>query len=339
MTDSAALSRLLHEVDVVLSAVPYYLNLDIARIAIESRTHMCDLGGNTDLVRRQLDLDADARAAGVTLVPDCGQVPGMGTTLMVRAMRLLEEPVDVMMWDGGIPQTPVEPWNYALTFNVEGLTNEYAGDAVFLRQGERTSVPCFDPSGYELVDFQEPFGTLEAFVTAGGTSTLPWTLEGRIERLENRTLRYPGHAAQWKAYADAGLLGLEPIEVGDRSVVPRQLLHTLMDPRLAAPEDYRDAVLVRVIARGHSDKAPAETRIDLVDMFDEATGFSAMQRTTGWDAAIVAAMMAHGETAPGAAPRELSIDPADYMKQLDRRGFDVRESTCPVDPDDRSEDT
>lgn len=338
--DRGELVELLRDADVALSAVPYRLNPGIVRAAIEARTHVCDLGGNTELVREQLRLDEEARRAGVRVVPDCGQVPGMGTSLMVYALDRLDDPEGVKLWDGGIPQDPEEPWNYLLTFHIAGLTNEYDGPAVFLREGRRVEVECFEPSAYELVEFPE-LGTLEAFVTAGGTSTMPWTFEGELQTCENRTLRYPGHAAQWKAFRDAGLLDLDPVEVptpatDDRAagedgtgetvrVVPRDLLHRLMEPRLRAGPDARDVVVVRAVASGHHQGRPAEARIDLIDRYDEATGFTAMQRTTGWDAAIVAAMMAREEIPPGAVPRERSVDPEAFVRELRKRGFDLRE--------------
>jgi lysine 6-dehydrogenase len=126
VTDGEALVAALTGIDAFLSAVPYYLNLGIARAAIQAGASMCDLGGNTDLVREQLALDGRAKAAGISIVPDCGQVPGMGTTLMVYAMSLLDEPEEVFMWDGGLPQNPRPPFDYLLTFNIAGLTNEYA---------------------------------------------------------------------------------------------------------------------------------------------------------------------------------------------------------------------
>ena len=107
-----------------------------------------------------------------------------------------------------------------------------------------------------------------------------------------------------------------------------------MAPRLEADPDLHDAVLVRVIARGRTAGRPAEAQLDLVDSFDEATGFSAMQRTTGWDAGIVAAMMAHGKTPSGAIPRELSVDPTAYAAELRRRGFELREEVRFTDSGD-----
>lgn len=70
----------------------------------------------------------------------------------------------------GLVQNPGPPWDYALTFNIAGLTNEYRGRAIFLRDGKLVEVPTF--SEYEEVEFP-PLGTLEAFTTAGGTSTAP----------------------------------------------------------------------------------------------------------------------------------------------------------------------
>ena len=148
----------------------------------------------------------------MTIVPDCGMGPGLNISLATYVMELVEKPEEVLIWDGGLPQDPQEPWNYVSTFNLGGLTNEYDGNAFFLRDGQVTPVPCF--SGYEVLEFPAPLGRLEAFVTSGGLSTSPWTFEGRLKRLENKTLRYPGHVAQFKAFSDLGLLGLDPIDVG-----------------------------------------------------------------------------------------------------------------------------
>ncbi|MBI1878292.1 MAG: saccharopine dehydrogenase NADP-binding domain-containing protein [Chloroflexi bacterium] len=320
-----SLVKFLRGVDSFLSAVPFVFNLGVTRAAIEARASMCDLGGNTDLVREQLRFSREAEAAGISIIPDCGQVPGLGTTLMVYALSLLDEPEGVSMWDGGIPQHPEAPWHYKLTFHLNGLSNEYYGSTMFLRNGQLTEIKCFDPAEYELIEFPEPIGTLEAFATAGGTSTAPWTFLGKLKTYQNKTLRYPGHAAQWKAFSDAGLLELEPIEVNGVRVVPREVLHALIKPKIEAPPDFRDVVLIRTLATGKRQGRNAEAQVDLVDHYDEMTGFTAMERTTGWDGAIVAQMMARGETPRGAVPVELAVDPVKFVAQLRQRGFDLTE--------------
>ena len=140
----------------LISSVHYVFNLEMTKLAIAKKVHMTDFGGNTDVVRRQLALDGEAAAAGVTIVPDCGMGPGLNISLATYVMELVEKPEEVLIWDGGLPQDPQEPWNYVSTFNLGGLTNEYDGNAFFLRDGQVTPVPCF--SGYEVLEFPAPLG-------------------------------------------------------------------------------------------------------------------------------------------------------------------------------------
>jgi lysine 6-dehydrogenase len=326
VTDAPSLRAFLEPVDAFLSAVPYWLNPGITLVAIEARASMTDLGGNTDLVRRQLLLSPEAEASGIAIVPDCGQVPGMGTSLTVYAMSLLDETDEVTFWDGGNPLHPRPPFNYILTFNIAGLTNEYYGVAHFLRDGQRVEVPTFRDEDYETVDFPEPIGRMEAFVAGGGTSTMPWTFEGKLRTLWNKTLRWPGHFAEWKAYMQAGLLETEPIDVGGVPIVPRDVLHALLDPKIRARPGEPDLVIVRVLAKGRKDGRPAEALVELIDRYDGSTGFTAMERTTGWDGSIKAIMNAHGLTPRGAHPAELAVPGPAYAAELRRRGFSLTES-------------
>jgi lysine 6-dehydrogenase len=325
-TDLEAVEKVLQGVDAFVSAVPYYYNLDITRVAVKVGASMCDLGGNTDIARQQHAFDAEARKRGVSIIPDCGQVPGLGSSLTVYTMGLLDEAIDVYMWDGGLPQNPQPPFNYLLTFHVAGLTNEYAEPAIFLRNGKITEVEPM--TELEMVEFPDSVGTLEAFVAGGGTSTMPWTFEGKLRTLQNLTLRYPGHYQQLRAFWDLGLWSLNPIKAGKDQVVPRDIFHALYEPKVTFPKDpqkSKDIVFVRVKALGKKDGQAAQALVELVDRFDEQTGFTAMERTTGWDAAIVAEMMAHGQTPRGAGGVESFVPAVPFMNELRRRGFNIKE--------------
>ncbi len=327
VTDQVALERLLAETDAFLSAVPYYYNLPITQAAIRAGAHMCDLGGNTDIARQQHALDEQAKAAGISIIPNCGQVPGMGTSLMVYAMELLDQATDVLMWDCGLPQNPRPPFNYLLTFHIAGLTNEYAEPAVFLRDGKIVEVEPI--SELEVVEFPEPIGPLEAFVTAGGIDTMPWTYEGKLRTLQNKTLRYPGHYAQLRAFFDLGLWSLEPIRVGDVQVKPRDVFHALFEPKVTFPGD-KDLIIVRVKAIGKKDGQDAEAVVEVIHYYDEETGFTAMEQGTGWSAAIVAEMMVRGQTPRGAGGVERMVPARPFVEALRERGFAVTEQVSPA---------
>jgi len=325
--DAAALVDALRTADVCLSAVPYAFNLSITHAAIAAGCGMCDLGGNTEIVWQQLELDLEARAAGISVVPDCGMGPGLTNTLAAYAMDILDEPREVYIWDGGLPQNPQPPWNYQLTFNIEGLTNEYDGEAVFLRDGQVVRVPCLT----ELEEIEiPPLGRLEAFVTAGGVSTAVRTYAGKLQIYQNKTLRYPGHCVQFRAFRDLGLFSRTPIEVNGVEVVPRHVYHALLEPRITAPE-VRDVCVIRVKAVGGKEGQETEVIVDFIDYYDESTGFTAMERTTGWHAAIMAAMIAHGRVPAGVIPVELAVPGATFVAELRRRGFQIRCQVKPLD--------
>lgn len=317
VTDTAALHALMQDADAALSAVPYYFNLAITQAAIASQTHLCDMGGHTGVVQQQLALDAAAQAAGVSIVPDCGMGPGLIVTMAAYAMSRLDEAEAIYIYDGGLPQQPQPPWNYQLTFNINGLTNEMDGQAVFLRQGEIAYVDTL--SEPEFIEFP-PLGRLEADVTSGGTSTSPWTFRGRLRTYENKTLRYPGHFEWLRAFKQLGLFAETPIRVQGEPIVPRQVYHALLEPQITAP-DIRDVCVMRIVGQGQKDGRFATVSVDLIDYFDEATGFRAMERLTGWHCAIMMGFQVRGVVRAGGVPMETAVPPADFMAELPKRGL------------------
>lgn len=322
--DARELSDFLAGVAAVVSAVPFRFNLGVTRAAIAAGAHCCDFGGNTDVVRAQLALDAEARAAGVSVVPDCGLDPGLCNSLAVYAMERLDRADELMIWCGGLPKDPRPPFHYFLTFNVAGLTNEYTGEAVFLRDGEIVRVEAF--TGVEPVDLPPPVGRAEAFVTSGGSSTLPWTYRGRLRRLETRTVRYPGHFAQFRPLIELGFLSEQPVEADGARIRPREVLHALLEAALRPGPGDEDLVVARIQVRGELDGNAAELTLDLLDHHDPETGFSAMERTTGSHGAIVAAMQARGEVAPGARPLEVAVPGRPVADALAPRGIRLTET-------------
>src|SRR5690606_4574117 len=108
-----------------------------------------------------------------------------------------------------LPQHPEPPLNYQIVYSLEGVLDYYTTVSWILRDGELRQVDAL--SEVEPVEFPTPVGTLEAFHTAGGLSTLPWTYQGRVRSMEYKTLRYPGHAAIMRAIRELGLLRLEPV--------------------------------------------------------------------------------------------------------------------------------
>lgn len=302
-----------------ISCVNYWLNEQLARAAIEAQSNFCDLGGNNDVVAKELQLDGEARAAGVNVIPDCGLAPGMVAVLVAHATSRFDKLEAIHIRVGGLPQNPKPPLDYQLVFSVEGLINEYVESARIIRDGKIVTVASM--TEVETLEFPKPFGKMEAFQTSGGTSTLPETFFGRVKDLDYKTIRYPGHCAKFKAMIDLGLFSSEPIKVDGMSFVPRRVFGELLAQNL--PADEPDVVLVRVEVKDRKKRL----RYDIIDRYDPSTGLSAMMRTTAFPASIVALMMARGQTSEkGALPQERCIPPALFMEELKRRNIRVEEA-------------
>lgn len=328
--DPDQLQQTLKDVDSAISAVPFTFNLEITQAAIECQTHLCDLGGHTETVLEQLALDKSAKSSGITIVPDCGMGPGLNISLGVLAMSFVEKPVNLFIWDGGLPLDPTPPWNYISTFHINGLTNEYDGLAWFIRDGKPAQVPCLGE--VEKLMFPAPLGHLEAAVTSGGLSTAPWTFAGKLQRLENKTLRYPGHWQTFQAFQQLGLFGQNPVTLKDPvtlkegSFIPREVFHTLLQPKISS-DQVRDICIIRARCEGETGGKKAVCTLDLCETYDEETGLTAMEKFTGWHASMVAILSAKKKLQLGAVPIETALSGELLVEEARKRNWTIKNET------------
>lgn len=321
-SDETATRTLMEAHDVVMSAAPYTFNQTLARLAIESGCDYTDLGGNTEILFAQLEMSEAAREAGSTLIPDVGLAPGMVNVLAAEGIRRLDEAMSVQMYVGGLPQKPVPPLNYQVVYSLKGMIDYYSTPSFVIRDGKPVEVEAL--SEVEHVEF-EGLGTLEAFHTAGGASLLPWRYEGKVDRLEYKTLRFPGHAELMRSIRELGLMSLNPVEVRDASVIPRDLLVAVLRPLLTRNDP--DQVVLRVTAMGILDGEQVTHRWDLIDREDEETGITAMERTTGFTLSLVGLLMGRDIIdATGVMPPDEGIPPEIYLAEMAKRGINIRYS-------------
>ena len=157
-SDESATATLMLGHDGVLSAVPYFFNVSLARAALGAGCHFADLGGNNTVVRKTLAMSSESERNGVALSPDCGLSPGMASILAGDLVRRLREqqssrpsrksekkqatpPIDSLkLYVGGLPKNPKPPFEYQLVFSVEGLINEYVEPARVLKNGKLVEI-------------------------------------------------------------------------------------------------------------------------------------------------------------------------------------------------------
>lgn len=314
--DPRAARKIMRGHDGVLSAVPYFLNLELAKAAIAAGCHFADLGGNNAVVKQELELEEEATAAGVAIAPDCGLSPGMASILGGELLRRIGGQAEALkIYAGGLPQTPRPPFNYQLVFSVEGLINEYSEPAKILRNGKMTTIePLTEVEAFTM----EGFAELEAFHTSGGTSTLPETFHGHVGECFEKTLRYPGHARMLRSLYDLGLFSSVKRVVNGTEVAPRQVTSRLFEEQFKSDEP--EVTLLRVEAQ-HDDVTAS---FSMIDYTDEVTGLTSMMRTTAWPASIVLQMLIAGEIAKRGGIRQETDVPAQlFLNEMARREVEI----------------
>ena len=316
----AALARVMKGHDAAMCALPYYFNLPATRAAVAAGVHFSDLGGNTEIVLKQRKLDAQARRKGVSVVPDCGLAPGMVNIIAAEGIRRVEDADSVRIYVGGLPQYPEPPLNYQIVYSLEGALDYYTTPSWVLRDGKPAQVDAL--SEVESVEFPPPVGTLEAFHTGGGISTMPWHYAGKVRVMEYKTLRYPGHVAIMRPIRELGLLDLKPVSVRGTKVVPRDAFIAVVSPRLTKPEG-RDLVALRIEVTG---KNGTHAAWQLIDRYDREHGISAMMRTTGYSLSLTGLMQVDGRIAArGVSTPDEVVPYGEYVRELALRGVEITE--------------
>jgi lysine 6-dehydrogenase len=323
VTDDDAVRQALRGHTSVMSAIPYYYNGPMARVAVEMGCHFSDLGGNTEIVLEQKKLHDQAKAKGVSVIPDCGLAPGMVNILAAEGLRRLDVAEKVKIYVGGLPQKPEPPLNYQIVYSLEGALDYYTTPSWILRGGKPVQVDAL--SEVEPVDFPPPVGRLEAFHTGGGISTLPFAYEGKVDAMEYKTLRYPGHVAIMRPIRELGLLDMKPLDVKGQRVVPRDLFIAAVSPKLHKPTG-QDLVALQVEVSGRKDGVATTVTFRLIDRYDCEHGISAMMRTTGYSLSITGQMQADGRIEQkGVHTPDEAVPFRPYVDELAERGVKIEE--------------
>lgn len=231
--DTAAMSRALAGYDVLVNALPYYLAVSVASAAKRAGVHYFDL---TEDVRATHAIRTLADGADRVFMPQCGLAPGfIGIAAHALASRFTEIR-DVKMRVGALPQFPTNALKYNLTWSVDGLINEYCQPCEAIRDSRIQSVQPLEGLEHFSLDGVE----YEAFNTSGGLGTLCETLSGRVESLDYKSVRYPGHRALVQFL-------LEDL----RLATDRETLKSIL--RRAVPATGQDVVLIFMTVTGMRD--------------------------------------------------------------------------------------
>jgi lysine 6-dehydrogenase len=320
-TNHTKLANALGDYDLVMGFLPGKLGYRLTKACIDGVKDLVDVSYMSE---NPLALTENAVKARVTIVPDCGLAPGISNILVGHAAAELDKVQAVHIMVGGLPEKPVPPLGYVITWSPENLIDEYMREARIVKEGKIIEVEAL--SGLEEVEFPG-LGKLEAFYT-DGLRTLPQTITDARDMWE-KTLRYPGHAEKIKLLKTLGFFEEEEIDVEGVIVSPRKLTVKLFAQKLRKPE-VKDVVALKVEVSGVKNGRQTRYVYHLLDYYDEKRRITAMARTTAYSASIIAQLLLKK------ALKEKGVVPTEkigknnalfrlFLDELEKRGIRIAE--------------
>lgn len=304
--DPARVSELTAGFDLAVNALPGSLGLQTLEAVLDAATHLVDISFMPEDPR---PLSDRAREKGLVMLYDMGVAPGMSNVLLARGVRQLAPATFARYLVGGLPVVRRRPWEYEAPFSPIDVVEEYTRPARFVSGGQPRVRPALsDP---ELFDFAE-LGTLEGFLTDGLRSMLD-TVD--CPHIEEKTLRYPGHADRVRTLLDSGFFDDRELTVGDQTVNVRDFTFALLNPAWFQHAGSEEFTVMRIEVEGSQpgpDAAPVRVVWDLLDRTDPERGETSMARTTGFPAAICARHLL-----AGTLPLEPGIHPPEALAAND----------------------
>lgn len=311
--------------DVVINALFYTFNERVAKAAIDAGVHSVDLGGHIGGITESiLQLNDLAAEKGVTIIPDLGVAPGMANIVTGYGATKLDQVESIKLYVGGIPTEPKPPLHYTRVFSLDGVFDHYTEPSKMIQKGELTEVASL--TGIEPIYFDE-FGVLEAFYTSGGISTLYKTFPN-VKTLEYKTIRYKGHADQFKLLADLGFLDKNnTVEAGGHEVNVREVTREVLKKKLELGKKV-DAVLLRAIISGEKSEEQITYEYEMVVRKDLENNVTAMARATASTISVVAQMIGKGTiTDRGVFAPESIVPGREFIGEMAKRGVDIKETS------------
>ncbi len=319
--DHNGLANALKDFDLAMGFLPGKLGYRLAEACVDVGKDLVDV---SYMPNNPLTLDEKAAKAEVTIVPDCGLAPGISNILVGHAIGRLDNVQSICIMVGGIPEEPVPPLGYIITWSPESLIDEYTRKTRIVEEGKSVEVEAL--SGLEEVEFPN-VGRLEAFYT-DGLRTLLHTVKN-VESMWEKTLRYPGHAEKIRMLRALGFFNGKQVDFGGARLSPRKLTVRLFKEKLWRPE-IKDVVVMKVEVSGVENGKQVRYVCHLLDRYDENRGITAMARTTAYPASVT------GQFILGKVIKERGVVPPEelgasegffqmFMDELRKRGIRITE--------------
>lgn len=317
-----------NQIDIVVCMVPPTIAIHVAKACIDSRVPFVSSSYTNDLD----SLDEDARAKGVTILPEMGFDPGIDLIMAREAVAEFDEVHGMYSYGAGFPDKDAcnNPLKYKITWTYEGVLRAYTRDYRLLVDGEEVfgeGSRLFHSPYIHTIDVPG-LGCMEAYPNGDAVHFAKlFGLGEHLRHMGRFVVRWPGHCSTWRLFADLGFLSDEPLEISGARISPREFMARHLSPQLQFAENERDVALIMVDTWGMKDGKQKRVIYRLIDYRDLETGLFAMNRAVGYTTSIATQMVLAGEiSAAGVLSPIDHVDADKLFVELKKRGIEVSRS-------------
>ncbi len=313
--------------DAVIDLLPLPFMVNAFEAALEAGVPLV----STNYGKPIQHLHEPAKAAGVSLMPECGLDPGIDLVICAHSVRQFDELRVLNSYCGGIPEKKActNPLNYKISWNFDMVLRSQKRPSVFMRRGNKLEVPADQQHETDMIHTIRFPGLGELEAVPNGDAAFYTDLLGvtpGIQEAGRYALRWPGWCAFWRPLKRLGLLSDEPVQGLDCAMTPHQFMVKLLEPQLQYQDGEKDVVAMYNVFSGFKDGRPKTLKTSLVIERDLKSGLYGMSLGVGFPASIVAQMLASGEISKkGVLNPALDVPYTPFMAALAERGVVVKE--------------
>jgi len=207
LTSPEALTTVFGKVDAILSCLPFHLNIGVAAAAHRAGIHYFDLTEDVPTTNAIIEMSKNSKGL---MAPQCGLAPGFIGIVGASHIAMFDKCRSIRMRVGALPQHPTGLLGYAFNWSPEGVVNEYLNDCEVIEEGVRKWVSAMEWHETLYIDGMQ----LEAFTTSGGLGTMCETYLGKVDNIDYKTMRYPGHMKLMNFFFHELLMRENRVEAG-----------------------------------------------------------------------------------------------------------------------------
>ncbi|MBW2095995.1 MAG: saccharopine dehydrogenase NADP-binding domain-containing protein [Deltaproteobacteria bacterium] len=326
---NSILEILRRDVDAAIDLLPAPLMLNAFDAALEAGVSIV----STNYFHRGASIDEQAKAAGISIMPECGLDPGIDLILFGHAIKKFDTLQVLNSYCGGFPEKKARnnPLKYKVSWNWDMVLTTQKRESTFIKNGQQVTIPAEKQHDNEFIHqiFFPGLGNLEAIPNGDAAFYIDLlNVRDSIMETGRYSLRWPGWCAFWQPLKELGFLGDDPLAGLDSNITPHQFLTTLIGPQIQYSDDEKDIVAMYNVFKGLKDGRKKWLTSSIMIERDLDTGLFAMSIGVGYTASIVAQMLGSGQIQrKGVLSPALDVPYETFMAELSERGILVKEET------------